>query len=51
MPDPRTGRSTPVLARKIAQFRGDSSGERNLYPFVRDLLVNQAFGIGLEEFE
>ncbi|HEX4133302.1 MAG TPA: N-6 DNA methylase [Bryobacteraceae bacterium] len=48
MPIQRPARSSPSpLARKIAQFRTDSSGERNLYPFVRDLLVNPVFGIGL----
>lgn len=44
----RTGPGTGVLAKKIAQFRNDKSGERNLYPFIRDLLVNPAFGIGLK---
>ena len=39
---------TSALARKITQFRTDSSGERNLYPFIRDLLTNAAFGIGLK---
>jgi hypothetical protein len=48
MPDARPGRGATALARKIAQFRNDSSGERNLYPFVRDLLVSPAFGIGLK---
>lgn len=48
MPEPRTGRGATALARKIAQFRNDTSGERNLYPFIRDLLVNSAFGIGLK---
>lgn len=48
MPEPRTGRGSSALARKIAQFRNDSSGERNLYPFVRDLLTNAAYGIGLK---
>ncbi|MDQ3775600.1 MAG: hypothetical protein M3461_15230 [Pseudomonadota bacterium] len=48
MPDPRTGRSATALIKKIAQFRNDSSGERNLYPFIRDLLVTPAFGIGLK---
>ncbi|MFL6334552.1 MAG: class I SAM-dependent DNA methyltransferase [Pyrinomonadaceae bacterium] len=41
------GGITP-LAKKINQFRNDTSGERNLYPFIRDLLVNPAFGIGLK---
>lgn len=44
----RTARSTSSLAKKIVQFRSDTSGERNLYPFVRDLLVTPAFGIGLK---
>ncbi|HEV2800975.1 MAG TPA: N-6 DNA methylase [Pyrinomonadaceae bacterium] len=44
----RSGRSASSLAKKIDQFRRDSSGERNLYPFIRDLLVNAAFGIGLK---
>jgi len=48
MPEPRRSRGGTSLDRKIAQFRGDSSGERNLYPFIRDLLVNPAFGIGLK---
>ena len=48
MPEPRRSRGATSLVRKIAQFRGDSSGERNLYPFIRDLLVNPAFGIGLK---
>src|SRR6266702_3676370 len=48
MPEPRTGRGATALAKKIAQFRNDTSGERNLYPFVRDLLINPAFGIGLK---
>src|ERR1035437_4219124 len=48
MPEPRTGRGSSALATKIAQFRNDSSGERNLYPFVRDLLTNAAYGIGLK---
>ena len=48
MPEPRTGRAATPLARKIAQFRSDTSGERNLYPFIRDLLINAAFGIGLK---
>jgi N-6 DNA Methylase len=48
MPEPRTSRGATALAKKIAQFRSDSSGERNLYPFIRDLLVNPAFGIGLK---
>lgn len=48
MPEPRTGRGATALVRKIAQFRSDSSGETNLYPFIRDLLVNPAFGIGLK---
>src|ERR1035441_2930809 len=48
MPEPRTGRAATALARKIVQFRSDTSGERNLYPFIRDLLVNPAFGIGLK---
>jgi hypothetical protein len=48
MPEPRTGRGATALAKKIAQFRSDNSGERNLYPFIRDLLVNPAFGIGLK---
>src|ERR1700688_387750 len=50
MPIPPTNapRATGALARKIAQFRNDNSGERNLYPFIRDLLVNPAFGIGLK---
>jgi hypothetical protein len=45
---PHTGRSTNALARKITQFRNDHSGERNLYPFICDLLVNPSFGIGLK---
>jgi hypothetical protein len=48
MPEPRTGRGATALTRKITQFRSDNSGERNLYPFIRDLLVNPAFGIGLK---
>src|SRR5947207_294656 len=48
MPEPRTGRGATALVKKITQFRSDNSGERNLYPFVRDLLVNPAFGIGLK---
>jgi N-6 DNA Methylase len=48
MPEPSTSRGASALARKIAQFRRDISGERNLYPFIRDLLVNPAFGIGLK---
>lgn len=45
---PGTGRSSSALSREIAQFRNDNSGERNLYPFIRDLLVNPSFGIGLK---
>jgi hypothetical protein len=41
-------RGVSALAKKIAQFQNDSCGERNLYPFIRDLLVNPAFGIGLK---
>lgn len=48
MPEPRTGRGATALTRKITQYRSDNSGERNLYPFIRDLLVNPAFGIGLK---
>src|SRR5450759_3731399 len=48
MPEPRTGRAATSLDRKITQFRSDNSGERNLYPFIRDLLINPAFGIGLK---
>jgi predicted RNA methylase len=48
MPKARTGRTTSELSKKIAQFRNDTSGERNLYPFIRDLLTNPAFGIGLK---
>lgn len=48
MPQTRTGRSGSALNRKIRQLRADTSGERNLYPFVRDLLVTPAFGIGLK---
>src|SRR5450759_115425 len=48
MPEPRTGRAATSLARKITQFRSDNSGERNLYPFIRDMLTNPAFGIGLK---
>jgi hypothetical protein len=48
MPQPRIGRGATALTRKITQFRSDNSGERNLYPFIRDLLVNPAFGIGLK---
>jgi hypothetical protein len=49
MPTGQTGQgSTSRLARKITQFRNDASGERNLYPFIRDLLTNAAFGIGLK---
>ncbi len=48
MPEPRTARGATALTRKITQFRSDNSGERNLYPFIRDLLVNPAFGIGLK---
>jgi len=44
----RAGRSANSLAKKINQFRKDNSGERNLYPFIRDLLVNTTFGIGLK---
>jgi hypothetical protein len=48
MPIQRPARSGPSpLARKIAQFCTDTSGERNLYPIVRDLLTSPAFGIGL----
>jgi len=39
---------TSPLAKKITQFRNDTSGERNLYPFIRDLLVTPAFGIALK---
>src|SRR5580698_320327 len=48
MPEPHTSRGATTLARKIAQFQNDTSGERNLYPFIRDLLVSPAFGIGLK---
>jgi hypothetical protein len=48
MPRSRPERHASALARKIGQFRNDSSGERNLYPFVRDLLTSAAFGIGLK---
>lgn len=51
MPEPhkrRTGGNTSALAKKIAQFRNDNSGERNLYPLIRDLLVNPTFGIALK---
>src|SRR5260370_12678033 len=48
MPKARTGRTTSELSKKIAQFRNDTSGERNLYPFIRDMLTNPAFGIGLK---
>ncbi len=48
MTEPRISWGATSMARKIAQFQGDSSGERNLYPFIRDLLVNPAFGIGLK---
>jgi hypothetical protein len=48
MPQPRISRSASTLVKKIAQFRSDTSGERNLYPFIRDLLVTPAFGIGLK---
>jgi len=41
-------RSGSSLAKKISQFRSDTSGERNLYPLVRDLLVTPAFGISLK---
>jgi len=43
-----SGRTASALRQKINQFRTDTSGERNLYPFIRDLLVNSAFGIGLK---
>src|ERR1019366_1095697 len=49
MPTASTGQGAATrLARKITQFRNDASGERNLYPFIRDLLTNPAFGIGLK---
>jgi hypothetical protein len=48
MPQPRISRSASALVKKIAQFRNDTSGERNLYPFIRDLLVTPAFGICLK---
>src|SRR5438876_12381135 len=48
MPEPRTGRGATALVKKITQFRSDNSGERNLYPFIRDLLITPAFGIGLK---
>lgn len=48
MPQARTGNIGNALARKLSQLRADASGERNLYPFVRDLLVTPAFGIGLK---
>ena len=48
MPQPRISRSASTLVKKIAQFRCDTSGERNLYPFIRDLLVTPAFGISLK---
>ena len=49
MPTAHTGHgATSALARKITQFRNDASGERNLYPFIRDMLTNPAFGIGLK---
>jgi hypothetical protein len=44
----KTPNGQSPLAKKIAQFRTDSAGERNLYPFIRDLLVTPAFGIGLK---
>jgi hypothetical protein len=40
--------ATSALAKKIGQFRADTSGERNLYPLIRDLLVNAVFGINLK---
>jgi hypothetical protein len=48
MPESRTGRGASALLKKITQFRNDTSGERNLYPFIRDLLVTPAFGVGLK---
>lgn len=49
MPPTRIGRSVEsALARKITQFRNDAAGERNLYPFIRDLLTNPTFGINLK---
>jgi hypothetical protein len=37
-----------ALAHKIRQFQNDTSGERNLYPLIRDMLTNPAFAIGLK---
>jgi len=49
MPTAHSGHGAiTALARKIRQFRNDASGERNLYPFIRDMLTNSAFGIGLK---
>lgn len=48
MPGQRSLRVPNSLARKIHQFCTDSSGERNLYPFIRDLLIGPAYGIGLK---
>jgi hypothetical protein len=48
MPRSSAARGASALVRKITQFREDSSGERNLYPLIRDLLVAPAFGIGLK---
>jgi hypothetical protein len=45
----RTGSNVlSALAKKIAQFQADASGERNLYPLVRDLLITSSFGINLK---
>src|SRR5208282_1972319 len=49
MPTAHSGHGgTSALVKKITQFRNDTSGERNLYPFIRDLLVTPAFGICLK---
>ena len=52
MPTSHTVPTNPsALTRKIEQFRNDSSGERNLYPFIRDMLIRAAFGIGLKSYQ
>ncbi|MBW4038938.1 MAG: SAM-dependent DNA methyltransferase [Acidobacteria bacterium] len=47
MPTMKPTKSEKALAKKIQQLQADSSGERNLYPIIRDLMVNVSFGIGL----
>ncbi|MGA8907222.1 MAG: N-6 DNA methylase [Acidobacteriaceae bacterium] len=37
-----------ALRNKIGQIIGEHSGERDIYPYIRDLLTSNLFGIGLD---